>query len=751
MGPVGRGSKDRPDVDSTPAAGVEVSSFGMPPSGNKIESRVIGAKSKGTSRRTVGDTGDRKTTGEPTASEELKDKYFQILPCIDDIKGGHEDCHETSGAHNADLDRGEYRSGMGVSEEAKQVIGNLRRNAEAWVEFGASDFILDIIRNGYKIPFIQTPDRAGFKNNKSALRESDFVDKAITELLEIGGIVECKQRPRVVNPLTVAVKNSKKRLVLDLRYVNAHVWREHGKFEDFRVFRSYIEKGSYMFSFDLKSGYHHIDIFNEQWEYLGFSWTGKDGVKKYYIFKVLPFGLCTAGYIFTKVCRVLVKFWRKHGNKIVLYIDDGIGAFESLEGCKKSSEFVRVSLAKAGFVANSEKSSWEPSQCRQWVGLEINTRDFLIKAKGKRIGKILTAIAELVRVGRVSARQVSSVAGQIVSTELVMGPITGLFTREMYKFIEGSPVWDNKTQVTDMVAKEFNFWSSNIEEFNVRHLHEARAPVSAKVNSDASAVAGGAVLRLDGEYLEAHKNFSTDEINESSTWRELDTVRFAMAAFKDRLSGRVVYWETDNKGVVSICRKGSPKTALQEMARQIYFSCRREDIKLDVFWVPREENAIADELSKYVDHDDWTTSFAFFRELDADWGPYTIDRFASNKNTKTQRYNSLFWNPECEAVDSFTQDWSDENNWLVPPVYLIARAIRHAKDCKAKGSIIVPLWESAPFWPLLFDGAGSYREFVRGAKVYYNTKRILELGDYRKSLLGSDRFTSPMMAIHFQF
>ena len=31
-----------------------------------------------------------------------------------------------------------------------------------------------------------------------------------------------------------------------------------------------LEKGDYMFSFDLKSGYHHVDIAKEHWKYLGF-------------------------------------------------------------------------------------------------------------------------------------------------------------------------------------------------------------------------------------------------------------------------------------------------------------------------------------------------------------------------------------------------------------------------------------------------------------------------------------------------
>ena len=733
---------------------VNNNSFGMTPSekDSGAKSHATGAEGEVTSRGIVRSTKDERDTGGQTATEELKDKYPNQYFCIEDVilEGGS----SRSGvgvSEDLDLDRGEYRTGAGVSDEAKRVIGSLRRNAGAWVELGASEYILDTVKNGYKIPFYETPEPAKFRNNKSALNEREFVNKAISDLIEIGGAIEVKVPPTVVNPLTVASKNSKKRLVLDLRYVNAHVWKEHGKFEDFKIFRSYIEKGDYMFSFDLKSGYHHIDIFEEHWEYLGFSWVGEDGVRRFYVFVVLPFGLCTAGYIFTKVCRVLVKFWRKQGIRIVLYIDDGIGASDSLMGCTRSSRVVRVTLARAGFVANSEKSLWEPAQILEWLGLEINTQEFKIKVRVKRVEKLLGSITKLKSAGRVTARQLSSIAGQIISTDLVLGPVTGLFTREMYAFIKGSPAWDRKAGIPEAVADEFEFWSNNIAELNERYLHEASAPISAKVNSDASSVAAGAVLISEGERLEAHKNFSATESNKSSTWRELETVRFAMEAFKEKLSGRVVCWETDNQGVVSICKKGSPKAELQNMARQIYFACRKEGIALDVYWVPREENVVADELSKHTDYDDWTTSDEFFQELNADWGPYTIDRFASSKNNKIRRYNSRFWNPGCEAVDALTQDWSGENNWLVPPVFLISRVIRHARDCKARGSLIVPLWESAPFWPLLRNGADTYREFVQGAKVYYDTGRILKLGDYRKSLLGSDRFTAPIMAIHFQF
>ena len=79
-------------------------------------------------------------------------------------------------------------------------------------------------------------------------------------------------------------------------------------------------------------------------------------------------------------------------------------------------------------------------------------------------------------------------------------------------------------------------------------------------------------------------------------------------------------------------------------------------------------------------------------------GPFTVDRFASWYNAKWVRFNSRFWNPGCEAVDTFAQDWVGENNWVVPPPSQIVRTWHHFQTCKAKGVLIVPLWKGAAFW-----------------------------------------------------
>jgi len=66
-----------------------------------------------------------------------------------------------------------------------------------------------------------------------------------------------------------------------------------------------------------------VDIHVDSQAYLGFSWG--DGVhRKFFVFRVLPFGLATACYVFTKLLRPLVKRWRAMGIRVILYIDDGI-------------------------------------------------------------------------------------------------------------------------------------------------------------------------------------------------------------------------------------------------------------------------------------------------------------------------------------------------------------------------------------------------------------------------------------------
>lgn len=89
---------------------------------------------------------------------------------------------------------------------------------------------------------------------------SDGINE-IEKLLNKGCISRVYRKPHVVNPLTVASnKGSTLRLVLDASHINPHIVRYKHKYEDAKTARQLFEQGDFIFSYDLKSAYHHISI-----------------------------------------------------------------------------------------------------------------------------------------------------------------------------------------------------------------------------------------------------------------------------------------------------------------------------------------------------------------------------------------------------------------------------------------------------------------------------------------------------------
>ena len=316
------------------------------------------------------------------------------------------------------------------------VKGRLRACVQFWESISAPPFVLSVIREGYKIPFLHTPPRAFFPSNKSSHEHNQFVASAIKELLRVGSVLECPTPPTVVNPLSVSVQsNGKKRLILDLRYPNTYIKKSHVKFEDAKAMLGLLANPAqyWMFSFDIKSGYHHIDIHASDQQFLGFAWVF-DSNPRYFVFTVLPFGQSTGPYIFTKVIRPLVKHWRSKAIRIVVYLDDGLGASSTFDAATKQSLSVRADLVASGFVPNCDKCQWSPTQQLTWLGLDWDLLNQVLKIPARRVTRLLTEIEALADHTKckttITARKLASVAGLIMSNSLVFGNIcTGKLNR----------------------------------------------------------------------------------------------------------------------------------------------------------------------------------------------------------------------------------------------------------------------------------------------------------------------------------
>ena len=65
------------------------------------------------------------------------------------------------------------------------VKGRLSSALKFWEkDLEAPPFVMDIIRRGYSLPFREFPTRCFLSNNRSALRNPQFVESSILELLQ---------------------------------------------------------------------------------------------------------------------------------------------------------------------------------------------------------------------------------------------------------------------------------------------------------------------------------------------------------------------------------------------------------------------------------------------------------------------------------------------------------------------------------------------------------------------------------------
>lgn len=169
--------------------------------------------------------------------------------------------------------------------EEEKVCGNIHKPEfrDFWISITEEDrFVRQLIEEGYKLQFETEPELYQEKNNSTAVKEREFVSKAVQEMLE-AGVVTVVERDQVkcISPITVASKLNpdgtvKHRFCWDgSRMVNPCLKKMEVRFADLRKSAALVEEGDYMYVYDLKSCYYHVAMHPESKKYLAFEWEGK--------------------------------------------------------------------------------------------------------------------------------------------------------------------------------------------------------------------------------------------------------------------------------------------------------------------------------------------------------------------------------------------------------------------------------------------------------------------------------------------
>ena len=148
----------------------------------------------------------------------------------------------------------------------------------------------------------------------------------------------------------------------------------------------------------------------------------------------------------------------------------------------------------------------------------------------------------------------------------------------------------------------------------------------------------------------------------------------------------------------------------------------QKDCSFVTSYIRSADNDEADTLSREQDRNDWMLHPNHFRSITRQWGTPSVDLFASRLNHQVPRWFSWRHQPGTGGVDALLQDWSKETLlYANPPWPLIPQVLlKFQRECrKTKVIIVLPLWKTKSWWPLLKELAVNQLSLPRSPNLSF--------------------------------
>ncbi|CAD6228482.1 GSCOCG00012047001-RA-CDS, partial [Cotesia congregata] len=415
--------------------------------------------------------------------------------------------------------------------------------------------------------------------------------------------------------------------------------------------------------------------------YLRFTFQGK-----IYEFTCVPFGLCSAPFVFTKILKPVVNCLRENGFLSNVYLDDFLCMGLDIESCSKNLITTKEFLVSLGFIINEEKSNLKPSRRCKYLGLVIDSEKFCLGLTDKKRETILF-LAQVI--GTLTAACPAVEYGTLHCKLLEKAKTKALTANN-----------DNyeKTMILPKyIHDDLRWWKKKIP---VSFRKIRTADYQKEIFSDASLTGWGAFC--DGQ--QARGWWKPEEKNLHINDLELRAAFLALKCFADDLRDCEILIRVDNSTAKAYINKmgGSQYLHLHLLAKEIWDWCEERNIWLYASYIPSRENKEADSLSRVKNIDtEWSLADYAFKRITKRFGVPSIDLFASRNNSKCKKYCAWERDPEAMTIDAFTINWKEHRFYAFPPFALIARVLQKIINDRACGVIVIPLWSTQPWFPLL--------------------------------------------------
>ena len=154
---------------------------------------------------------------------------------------------------------------------------------------------------------------------------------------------------------------------------------------------------------------------------------------------------------------------------------------------------------------------------------------------------------------------------------------------------------------------------------------------------------------------------------------------------------------------------------------QLFLRLTHLNVIIEPILVPRDHEAIvqADFAGKFKNTDGWSIDDISFQTLQTIAGSsFTCDVFAHSSNNRCTKFYSLIPSLGTSGVNAFSMDWSQDYNFICPPMKEIIFVIRHISENPCKGVLVVPHLESSRFWHFLIDKNGCFIKIIQNTFVF---------------------------------
>ena len=214
------------------------------------------------------------------------------------------------------------------------------------------------------------------------------------------------------NMFTVPKKDGGQRLVINLKHQNKFVKSEYFKMEGLHTVKALWRQNDWMAKVDLKDAFFMVPIAPQHCNLLLFRLEGRT-----YHFKCLPFSLCTAPRVFTKILKPCVEMLKSLGIRLVIYMDDMLLMASSKQTLMEHVQLTMYLLENLGFIINSKKSIFPiPRNRISGNAAEFHNHTDKIKLPGEKIKKIRQEAHRLLAIEQPSTQLLSQLLGKLNAT-----------------------------------------------------------------------------------------------------------------------------------------------------------------------------------------------------------------------------------------------------------------------------------------------------------------------------------------------